>query len=71
LHATARAKQDDGHLHMTGKNGELADILEKFPNLLIDGIFKDDHGGGSVHQAEQKYDYTGEEGDETIMDLKP
>jgi hypothetical protein len=71
LHATARAKQDDGLLHMTGKKGELADILSKFPDLRIDGVFKDDDGGGTVHQTEQKYQYMGEEGDETVMDMEP
>jgi hypothetical protein len=71
LHATARAKQDEGHLHITGQDGELADILSKFPDLRIEGVFKDDDGGGTVHQTEQKYEYKGEEGQETAMDMKP
>ena len=71
LHATARAKQDERHLHITGQDGELADILSKFPDLGIEGVFKDDDGGGTVHQTEQKYEFKGEEGQETAMDLKP
>jgi hypothetical protein len=71
LHATARAKQDEGHLHITGQHGELADILAKFPELRIEGVFKDDDEGGTVHQTDQKYVYMGEEGHETAMDMKP
>jgi hypothetical protein len=69
LHATARANQNIRNLHITGKDGELADVLSNFPQLKIHGVFKDKYGHGTVHQSEQKYEYKGEDGGETIADM--
>jgi hypothetical protein len=67
LHATAQVSQKLRDLHMTGTGGELADVLSKFPELKIDGVFHDKYGSGTVHQAEQRYEHKGEDGEETIL----
>jgi len=68
LPVSARAKQDFRDMHFTGKDGELANLLAEFPELVIRGEFKDRYGVVTVHQAEQKYRYDKQDGGETIAD---
>jgi hypothetical protein len=69
LPATARANQNMRNLHITGKNGELEDVLSKFAELKITGTFKDKYGIGKICQIEQKYEYKEEVDQKTIADM--
>ena len=70
LHASTQAYQNRVNLHVTDGDGELADILSKYPELTISGIFVDRFGAGYVCQAEQKYEYFRTEGDGTHVDVE-
>jgi len=56
LPATAWANQNVNNLHVTGEDGELADLLAHFPELEIEGEYVDEYGRGSVCQADQEFE---------------
>ena len=57
LPATTFANQNASNVHITGEDGELADILAHFPELIIEGEYRDEYTGGSVYQTEQEEEY--------------
>lgn len=63
LTATSWANQNLTNLHITGENGELADILSHFPELKIEGEYHDEYGRGSVCQTGQELESSIEDED--------
>ena len=51
--ATAWANENASNIHISGSNGELADLLQKFPFLQITGSYKDEYGRGSIEGSEK------------------
>lgn len=45
-----------GNIWISGKDGELADLLRRFPGLEITGTFSDDYGIGSLKGLEKNYE---------------
>jgi hypothetical protein len=67
LPATAWANQNSSNLHVTGDDGELADILAHFPELEIEGEYSDEYGRGSVCQTEE-FEWSCDDDDEDDHD---
>lgn len=44
IKATAWANQNSRNVHISGENGEIADLRERFTFLTIDGTYKDEYG---------------------------
>ena len=44
IKATAWANQNSRNVHISGDNGEIADLRERFPFLTIDGTYSDEYG---------------------------
>ena len=51
--ATAWANENIGNIHISGEQGELADLLQKFPFLEISGSYKDEYARGSIEGSEK------------------
>lgn len=64
LTATAWANENSSNVHITGEEGELADLLSKFPELEIEGEFSDEYGWGSLSEVEKDYEGEGEQYEE-------
>ena len=56
LSADTWANQNSFNTHVTGDEGELADLLVNFPELIIKGTYEDEYGRGSINQSEQEED---------------
>lgn len=63
LRASAWANQNASNMHITGDEGELADLLAQFPELVIEGEYSDEYGRGSVSQTNQKFESSREDED--------
>lgn len=59
LPASVFANQSFANVPITGDDGELADLLARFPELVIEGEFRDEYGRGTVFQTEQEYEDEG------------
>ena len=64
LSAETWANQNSFNTHVTGDEGELADLLSKFPELIIKGTYEDEYGRGIINQHEQVEEESKEENDE-------
>ena len=64
LSADTWANQNSFNTHVTGSEGELADLLVNFPELIIKGTYEDEYGRGSINQSEQEEEESKEENDE-------
>ena len=64
LSADTWANQNSFNTHVTGSEGELADLLVNFPELIIKGTYEDEYGRGSINQSEQEEEEIKEENDE-------
>lgn len=64
LSADTWANQNSFNTHVTGDEGELADLLVNFPELIIKGTYEDEYGRGSINQSEQEEEESKEENDE-------
>ena len=64
LSAHTWANQNASNTHISGEDGELADLLRKFPELIIKGTYRDEYGSGRVTQYEQIEERTREEEDD-------
>ena len=64
LSADTWANQNSFNTHVTGDEGELADVLVNFPELIIKGTYEDEYGRGSITQSEQEEKESKEENDE-------
>lgn len=51
--ATAWANQNSSNVWIGGEQGELADLLQKFPFLEISGRYKDGYGDGEIEGCDQ------------------
>ena len=69
LSADTWANQNSFNTHVTGYEGELADLLVNFPELIIKGTYEDDYGRGSINQSEQEEEESKEENDEDDYDV--
>jgi len=53
-----------GNYHITGDSGELADLSRKFPNVEIEGWYRDEYSSGSMYGGEKSYENShGEDGE--------
>lgn len=50
---SAWANENTTNLPISGENGELADLLQKFPELEIDGKYEDEYTYGSIDGADK------------------
>ena len=64
LSADTWANQNSFNTHVTGSEGELADLLVNFPELIIKGTYEDEYGRGNINQSEQEEEESKEENDE-------
>ncbi len=53
LNVNAYANEGGTSIWISGKDGELADLLRRFPGLVITGTFSDDYGSGSLKGLEK------------------
>jgi len=54
VEATAWANQNWSNVHISGSKGELADLIEKFPDVEVSGTYKSEYGeGGDISGCEQ------------------
>jgi hypothetical protein len=52
-----------GNYHITGEAGEMGDLGRKFPNLEINGWYRDEYSSGSLYGGEKSYESShGEDG---------
>ena len=68
LSADTWANQNSFNTHVTGDEGELADLLVNFPELIIKGTYEDEYGRGSINQSEQEEEESKEENDDEDED---
>ena len=47
------ANENFNYYHVTGSEGEIADLLTKFPSLETAGYYTDEHGAGELYEAEK------------------
>jgi hypothetical protein len=47
------ANENFNYYHVTGSEGEIADLLTKFPSLETSGYYTDEHGAGELYGAEK------------------
>ena len=47
------ANENFNYYHVTGSEGEIADLLTKFPSLETAGYYSDEHGAGELYGAEK------------------
>ena len=53
-----------GNYHITGSEGEMGDLARKFPNVEIDGWYRDEYSSGSLCGGEKSYGSShGEDGE--------
>jgi len=64
LSADTWANQNSFNTHVTGSEGELADLLVNFPELIIKGTYEDEYGRGSINQSEQEEEESKEDNEE-------
>ena len=64
LLADTWANQNSFNTHVTGSEGELADLLVNFPELIIKGTYEDEYGRGSIIQSEQEEEESKEDNEE-------
>jgi len=64
LSADTWANQNSFNTHVTGSEGELADLLVNFQELIIKGTYEDEYGSGIITQSEQEEQESKEENDE-------
>ncbi len=50
----AWANQNVSNVYISGKEGELADLLDKFPFLDISGHFEGEYGSGEIEGYDEK-----------------
>ena len=53
VQVTTWANQNFRNVWISGDEGELADLLEKFPFLQITGSYEDEYASGEIHGASQ------------------
>jgi len=54
VEATAWANQNLTNVHISGEKGELADLVEKFPDVEVTGTYKNEYGdGGEISGYEE------------------
>lgn len=46
--ATSWANEIPGNVHISGKESELADLIEKFPYLDLSGTYQGEYGDGDI-----------------------
>ena len=52
------ANENSWNYHITGECGELADLSAKFPELEIDGYYRDEYSFGSLYGGSKSYEYS-------------
>lgn len=53
VRVTAWANENVSNVHISGEQGELADLLQRFPFLEIAGSYKDEYNQGDIAGAEK------------------
>ena len=58
-----------GNIWITGSNGEIADLKRKFPQIEVEGWYKDEYSSGPLYDGEKSYedDLSEDEGNNSLV----
>ena len=60
-----------GNIWITGESGELSDLSRKFPDIEIDGWYRDEYSSGPLYEGEKSYENShGDEGEGLSVEIE-